>query len=288
MGQFPAMQWCRERRYGVLGLFAMVFCWELAGCRGEVRESSEPSEIGKFMSIQHAVAAQAPNIEFTVASVRFDLRRIAPGEFDLGSPVSEPGHLPNESPIRRVRISKAFYLSSHEITQAQYQAVTGTNPSSFRGETLPVDQISYRAALEFCDKLSKLAKAKITLPTEAQWEYACRAGTRTPFYSGSTASDLDKIAWYAGNARNTVHPVGLKLPNPWGLYDMIGNVWELCIDFLEPYDRIQAVDPAGTTRRGAMRGGGWMDEANYCRAASRMVNDDMFGGAGIRIAVNPE
>jgi len=239
--------------------------------------------------IKQAMWEGAKQVEFRVGSVSFQLVRIEPGQFEMGSPPSEEGHKPNEGPVRSIQISKPFYLGRYEITQAQYKAVAGVNPSNFQGDSLAVDQISYPDALEFCKKISQSVGMNITLPTEAQWEYACRAGTKTRFYSGNTLTDLEKVAWYAGNSADMIHPVGQKQPNAWGLYDMHGNVWELCLDFLEQYNKIESMDPRGVmnSNRGAMRGGGWMDEPEYCRSACRLVSDVMFGGSGIRIAINP-
>lgn len=238
--------------------------------------------------IRQAIAAGAKQLEFKIGAVSFELVRIEPGEFDMGSPEHEVGHTATESPLRRIRISKAFYLGRYEITQAQYKTVTGANPSRFQGDTLAVDQVAYLQALEFCVRLSQLTGLTVTLPTEAQWEYAARAGTSSRFYSGDTQADLDKIAWYAGNAGGTVHPVGQKQPNAWGLYDMLGNVWELCIDLVPSYESMKPTDPMGEARGdyGAMRGGAWMNPAESCRSASRSMSNDMFGGAGIRIAIN--
>jgi formylglycine-generating enzyme required for sulfatase activity len=239
--------------------------------------------------ITRAMTAGTKQIELRVGSVSFELVRISPGDFEMGSPETEVGHMRNEGPVRRVRISKAFYLGRYEVTQAQYKEITGKNPAKLQGDSLPATQVSYAQAREFCGKLSQLVGVSVTLPTEAQWEYACRAGTKTRFYSGDTQADLDKVAWYAGNSAAGVHPVGQKQPNAWGLYDMLGNVWEFCTDYIETYDSVRPVDPLGSLsdRKGAIRGGGWMHEAKYSRAACRLISDDMFGGTGVRIAINP-
>jgi formylglycine-generating enzyme required for sulfatase activity len=239
--------------------------------------------------IRQQVATGPELVEFQVAAIRFELVKIKPGRFHMGSTPTEEGHQSNEGPRREIEISKPFYLGRYQITQAQYITIIGASPSDFVGDSVPVDQIVYPKALQFCERLTQLVSVSIALPTEAQWEYACRAGSKTRFCSGETTADLNKVAWYEDNAGGTIHPVGQKEPNPWGLYDMHGNVWELCSDFLDPYDRISPRDPKGATSkiRGAMRGGGWTHGANYCRSASRLVSDTMFGGAGIRIAINP-
>jgi len=223
-------------------------------------------------------------------ALEIDLVRIPPGEFTMGSPEEEEGHAPNEVPARRVRLSKAFYLGRFEITQAQYRAVMGEVPGDAEGDTLPVSQITYADALEFCRRLSSTANVEVRLPTEAQWEYACRAGTQSRYCSGSTEADLGRVAWYSGNSEGKAHPVGQKQPNAWGLYDMHGNVWEYCADFIDDYATMPKTDPVGriTPRHGSMRGGGWMHGPEYCRAATRLISDDMFGGAGFRIAVSAD
>jgi formylglycine-generating enzyme required for sulfatase activity len=238
--------------------------------------------------LRRAMAQDATDIELEVAGVRFQLVRIPPGQFEMGSPEAEIGHQANE-PLKRVRITKSYYLGRYEVTQGQYEAVMGINPSPVQGESLAVDQIQYLQAIEFCKRLSSLAGFVVTLPTEAQWEYACRAGTRTRFSSGDTDADLDRVGWYRDNSSGRIHPVGQKQPNAWGLYDMHGNVWELCLDFIRNPDSKPEDDPQGAMPGGfgGMRGGGWMVEAESCRSARRSVSNAMFGGAGIRIALIP-
>lgn len=238
-------------------------------------------------TLRDLIAGEPQELRFYVGPVPFELLLIPAGRFEMGSDVQEAGHQPDESPLRKIQISKSFYLGRYQVTQAQYQAVMGMNLGNFRGETLAQDQMSFASALEFCRRLSELIATRIDLPTEAQWEYAARAGTRTPFYSGTSCTQLDKIAWYSENSGGTIHPVGLKQPNKFGLYDMLGNVWELTADFLGPYCDIPDQDPTGElNRRGAIRGGSWNSDIEDVRAARRMMSDPMFGGSGIRIAVN--
>ncbi len=240
--------------------------------------------------IKQAIAVDTEEIIFDVSSIYFHLVRIPEGEFNMGSPSSEEGHNSTEEPMRLIKISKAFYLGRYQITQTQYNAFMGIHRSNFQGDDLAVDQVLYSEALEFCKRLSQYLDLKVTLPTEAQWEYACRAGTQTRFYSGDTPEDLDEVAWYKANSNDRIHEVGQKKPNAWGLYDMHGNVWEPCIDSIPSYATIPYMDPIGTVqpRKGIMRGGGWMNELEYCRAACRVMSNDRFGGMGIRIAINPD
>jgi formylglycine-generating enzyme required for sulfatase activity len=240
--------------------------------------------------IREDLARGSSKMILRVNDTWIDLVRILPGEFAMGSPVDEEGHAPNEEPVRHVRISKPFYLGRFEITRAQYRAVIGSTLYGPEGDDLPVSQINYREALAFCQRLSTNANVKIRLPTEAEWEYACRAGTQTRYCSGSTEADLGRVGWHSGNSDGKAHPVGQKQPNAWGIYDMHGNVWEYCADFIDDYATMSGTDPIGhvTPGHGAMRGGGWMHGPEECRAATRLMSDDMFGGAGFRIALSSD
>ena len=235
--------------------------------------------------IRVVMASGAASVTLNVRGTQIELLRIDGGEFTMGSLQSESGHAPNEEPVRHIQISKAFYLGRTQITRAQYHAVMGGPTGS--DDVLAMSQVRYTTAKEFVERLSTAAQIEVSLPTEAQWEYACRAGTDTPYYSGSTEADLARAGWYSGNSKGKVHPVAQKEPNAWGLYDMHGNVWEYCADFIDDYAAMPDVNPIGriTPRHGAMRGGGWMHGPEYCRAATRLISDDMFGGAGFRIAL---
>jgi formylglycine-generating enzyme required for sulfatase activity len=238
--------------------------------------------------VREMVAKGKEAVTLRAGAVEIELVRIPPGEFMMGSPESEEGHAPNEGPVGRVCITKAFYLGRFEITRSQYRAVIEQAPGGPPDDMLPVQHITYANAIEFCRRLSGLANVKIRLPSEAQWEYACRAGTQTRYWSGSTEVDLARVGWYDANSGGTAHSVGQKQPNAWGLYDMHGNVWEYCADFIDDYATMEKTDPVGriTEHWGAMRGGGWMHGLEECRSATRMISDDMFGGAGFRIAID--
>lgn len=215
---------------------------------------------------------------------------VSAGTFRLGSLPTEQGHRDAEGPVRRVEIAKSFYLGKYQITQGQYKAVMGSSPSEFVGDNLAADQITHREALLFCEKLSDIVGKCVSLPTEAQWEYACRAGTTTRFFAGNDDSDLDRVGWSRRNSGGRVQAVGQKEPNAFGLYDMHGNVWEHCLDLLGDYSLISGQDPVGSVSSsvGGMRGGGWMNDPEYCRSACGIRSNDRFGGAGIRIAINED
>ena len=240
--------------------------------------------------LRKSLSSNAPEVNFQLGTTTWHLVRIPPGEFIMGSPPNEPGRAEWEVPARRVRITRAFYLGKFEVTQAQFRKVMDTNPSQHLGEDLPVDDVNFADALKFCERLSATVGVTVTLPTEAQWEYACRAGTTTPYYSGATEQDLGRIAWYARNSQEKTHPGGGKEPNAWGLYDMLGNVAEPCIDYILSFDKLSSNDPEGKRSQayGALRGGAWMDTAERSRAAYRVRTRDMLAGMGIRIAINPD
>ena len=191
--------------------------------------------------------------------VTMKLVRIRPGKFMMGSPDSEQGRRDNEGPQHLVTISKPFYMGVTEVTQAQYEAVVGTNPSQFKGPTNPVEQVSWMDATAFCKKLSQKTGKAFRLPTEAEWEYACRAGSKTRFSFGDTESALGDYAWHKGNSGGKTQPVAQKKPNAWGLYDMHGNVLEWCADRLGSYPTGTSTDPQGATSGSAsvVRGGAW-------------------------------
>jgi formylglycine-generating enzyme required for sulfatase activity len=188
-----------------------------------------------------------------------------------------------EKPPHKITISKPFLMGKFEITQEQWEAVMGGNSSRFKGARNPVDRVSWEDCQAFVKKLNeKFADSKTTfsLPSEAQWEYACRAGTATPYSFGDKPADLDEYAWFEDNAGGKTHPVGEKKPNAWGLYDMYGNVWEWTADRFDGnyYKISDANDPAGPADGVAysLRGGSWSDSAFYCRSTYRFCLPPWF------------
>lgn len=213
---------------------------------------------------------------------------IPPGEFLMGSPASELGRIDNETQ-HRVTITQGFWLGKYEVTQEQWQAVMGSNPSHFRGINLPVESVSWdmiSRAGGFLEKANRFVAAggRFSLPTEAQWEYACRAGTTTGLNNGTNLTstegacrNLDEVAWYRQNSGGKTHLGGLKRPNAWGLHDMHGNLWEWCADWLGDYPTGPVADPPGAlrSRSGArvIRGGSWGYWASTCHVACRGGHD---------------
>ena len=190
------------------------------------------------------------------------------GEFLMGSESEEADG--DERPLTRVRISQGFFLGKYEVTQAEWEAVMGGNPSGFDecGPTCPVEKVSWDDTQEFIRRLNAMVgEERYRLPTEAEWEYAARAGT-----SGDRYGNLDAVAWYKGNSGDRTHPVGQKAPNAWGLYDMLGNVREWVEDWKGDYPGGSVTDPRGPVSgsKRVIRGGGWYDNTVYCRASFRI------------------
>lgn len=175
-----------------------------------------------------------------------------------------------EHPAHKVTITAPFYMGKFDVTQEQFEQVIGSNPSHFTGQNLPVDSVSWNDAQNFCRKLNDKGYP-VRLPTEAEWEFACRAGTTNAYYSGDKAWDLDRIGWHSGNSTRSTHPVGGKTPNAFGLYDMLGNVRQWCDDTVSQYPDHAVIDPRNSAERGdrALRGGSWFALPVYCRAAYR-------------------
>ena len=228
--------------------------------------------------------------EVITNSIGMKLTQIPAGEFMMGSPDSDSTARSIEKPQHRVRITKPFCLGVTEVTQGQYADVMGTNPSRYRelGPDAPVESVTWHDAQEFCRKLSnaeeeKAAGQRYRLPTEAEWEYACRAGSTGKYFFGDNAKHLGDYAWYWKNFDGKTHPVGLKKPNGWGLYDMIGNVWEWCADWYdeevpskqaarsEYYANSPTNDPTGPSggSNRALRGGSLVTDAWHGRSAFR-------------------
>ncbi len=200
--------------------------------------------------------------------------RIAAGRFLMGSPQSDAQAHSDEKPQHEVWISEPFYLGIHPVTQGQWEAVMGSNPSRFQGDPQrPVERVSWDDVQVFLERLSERDGRAYRLPSEAQWEYACRAGSTGAYCFGDDVGELVNYAWYDANSGNTTHPVGEKQANAWGLYDMHGNVWEWCQDFYSDYQATAATDPRGPDAGAhrVIRGGCWSYSAQLVRSAYRVA-----------------
>jgi formylglycine-generating enzyme required for sulfatase activity len=276
----PARRW---RRWACAGIAVAVLGWV-----GWYFGVELPEWRAAELAVKRAAKAR------TVPGLGLDLVWIAPGEFLMGTPgqnifarwfyeareklngKSNPGNTgrDEERPVTWVTLTQPLWLGRTEVTQGQWEAVMGSNPSKFKGTELPVETVSWDEAMEFCRRLTERERAAgrlpagyaYTLPTEAQWEYACRAGT-----TGDYAGELDPMAWYGANSGGTPHAVGTKRANRWGLADMSGNVWEWCLDWSGAYPGGTVTNPRGpasSTRR-VNRGGSWNTFAEFQRSAYR-------------------
>lgn len=222
-------------------------------------QKAEPPKPGELLTLKFG----NPQVE-----MRF--RWVPAGSFQMGSDNGEA----NEKPVHKVTISKGFWMAETECTQAQWKAVMGTDPSQVKGDTLPVAGVSWGAAQAFCDRMSQSTGKAIRLPTEAQWEYACRAGTTTDYHTGNGEDALKRAGWYDGNSGSNPQPVGQKEPNAWGLRDLHGGVWEFCLDDLRTYTTNSQTDPVGSLSgdKRVIRGSAYVSGfpgAGPCRSAFR-------------------
>lgn len=224
--------------------------------------------------------------EFTLRGVPFTWRWIPPGRFLMGSPQDENWRFGDEGPQHEVTISRGFWMGETPVTQAQWRVLRTYDPSHFKGDPLPTESVTWFEVGEFAAALNAAVPGLMAmLPTEAQWEYSCRAGTSAAFFDGSPCTvpvgadpALDRLGWFDKNSRMRTQPVKLKLPNAWGLFDMHGNVWEWCADGKRTYDPHARVNPQGPDTEGGarvVRGGSWGNSARKCRAA---IRDDWHPG----------
>lgn len=280
----------RRTRITLIALLLSLICTAIALGQGRARRrTTTPAK-------KPATASQSPTPQPPAAQTVADTIKpgtlmsnqlgiefiyVPSGSFVMGSDNGSA----DERPAHRVTIRRGFYMGRYEITQAQWQTVMGSNPSNFKGEDLPVEQVSWTDAQEFVKKLNERNDAFVyRLPTEAEWEYACHAGM-----TGESMGALDTLAWYFNNSAGKTHPVGQKQPNAWGLYDTLGNVWEWCEDVYHETYRGAPTDGSawltGDMKYRVLRGGSWIDNAFYCRVNERIraTPDTRQRNSGLRI-----
>lgn len=209
------------------------------------------------------------------------------GNFVMGS---EQG-LPIEMPRHCVNIEKDFFFGVHPVTQRLWQKINGSNPSHFKsGDFLPVENVDWHDACRFCISLSSLIGKKVRLPTEAEWEYACRAGSTTEYFWGDESKNAPAHAWFELNSLDSTHPVGTKKPNQWGVHDMAGNVWEWCADLWRAdytTDALELRRPSIEMERRVIRGGAWDMDVFRCRSAYRSCEGESVSSKkiGFRVVI---
>ena len=235
----------------------------------------------------HRQAGNRPRETITVdlgGGVKMEFMSMPAGRFMMGAAPGEDGAYADESPQHAVIIDKDVWLGKYEVTQAQWQRVMGNNPSTFQeaGPSAPVDSVTWDDCIVFFEKLNALLAANTNgpalkgfrLPTEAEWEYACRAGTTTRFSGGGNDGEVTDFAWCAANSENTTHPAGQKKPNAWEFYDMQGNVWEWCSDWYGAYTENSEKNPTGQPHGASrvLRGGSWAGYPLSTRSGRRFFS----------------
>jgi formylglycine-generating enzyme required for sulfatase activity len=267
----------RIRRMGVTGSIAVAsalcMIWLSAGARAE--DSAAPAtKAADPVSAPDSPAELAMEIG---GGAKMEFVLIRAGSFMMGSEKSG-----DEKPVHKVTFDKPFYMGKYKVTQAQWEAVMGSNPSAYKGARNPVENVSWEECQKFMAKLNeKVPGRQFSLPSEAQWEYACRAGSTGDYCYGDGDGRLNEFAWYSGHAGEKPHPVGEKKPNAWGLYDMHGNLWEFCAEFYHPNYKGAPSDGSAWTQGGTtfkvMRGGGFNNISEYLRSSRRHYLDHPLG-----------
>ena len=227
----------------------------------------------------------------TIPDLGMFLMPVAAGSFQMGS---ESGGA-DEKPVRTVRITEDFWMGKTEVTQAEYRKVTGKSPSNFKGDDLPVEAVGWNDAVAFCDELTRRERTAgllpqgyvYRLPTEAEWEYAARGGSKSKDFTYVGGNDINAVGWFYGNSENKTHPVGQKAPNELGLYDMSGNVWEWCHDWYGAYSTSSVSDPKGPGNGlyRVNRGGCWFFVSTFCRSVGRYRSEPSVTGSNLGFRV---
>jgi formylglycine-generating enzyme required for sulfatase activity len=248
--------------------------------------------VAALPSDHHAQAASAKTERVDLGGgVTMEFVLIPSGSFQMGS-LPETGDA-DETPRRQITLTQSFWLGKYEVTQEQWTQLMGANPSRFKGAQLPVDTVSWNDCQRFLAKLHEKTGRNFSLPTEAQWEYACRAGGTTRWTVGDQPASLEDYAWFNKNSGDRTHPVGEKKANAWGLHDLYGNVGEWCADWYgNPYPQGDATDPRGPPngQSKVIRGGAWGDDPINARSAYRNANgpDGAHDGIGFRCVMAVE
>jgi formylglycine-generating enzyme required for sulfatase activity len=279
--------------------YPLIFVLVLAlfvGCPGKKKpiDPDGPDETQK-VEIQDILPEGKP---YTVPDLDMQMIWVPPGKFVMGSPKSEPGHRLDEEELHQVIISRGFWIGQFEVSQAQFETILGENPSTFKDPLMPVHKVNWEEAMEFCEALTDREKSVnrmpdkwgFNLPTEAQWEYACRADTTTVFHFGNEAEELSQYGWFVDNSDGSPKTIGTKKPNAWGIHDLHGNMGEWCFDWYgKAYPVDGSVDPI-TKKASAFkvfRGGTYTDISDRCRAAyrNRITPDTRNPWIGFRVVL---
>ena len=240
-------------------------------------------------SVASGASSSGNTITITVKDgISIDMVRVEAGTFTMGATAEMEDPEDDEKPTHRVTLTNDYYIGKYEVTQGLWQAVMGNNPSNFKGDNLPVEQVSWYECQDFLSKLNRLTGKKFRLPTEAEWEYAARGGNKSRGYQYSGSNNLSDVAWYRVNSGDKTHAVGTKQANELGIYDMSGNVWEWCQDWYGNYSSSSQTNPTGATSGSdrVVRGGSWDYYAWLCRSSYRYVAPNYRCGLGFRLVLS--
>ena len=235
--------------------------------------------------------ANSDNITIPVKDgISIDMVRVEAGTFTMGATAKMKDPYNDEKPTHQVTLTNDYYIGKYEVTQALWKAVMGNNPSNFKGDNLPVENVSWDDCQEFISKLNRITGKTFRLPTEAEWEYAARGGNKSRGYQYSGSNNLLDVAWFWDNSGYQTHDVGTKQPNELGIYDMSGNVCEWCQDWYGKYKRSSQVNPTGANSGSyrVFRGGGWFRDARLCRSSCRYGSSPDYRGddLGLRLVLS--
>ena len=263
--------------------------------------SSNPADVSTTVSTVSVSPVQVPAVPSNTISddvitipvkdgICIELVKVEGGTFMMGATSEMKNPNSNEKPVHQVTLTNDYYMGKYEVTQALWQAVMGSNPSEYKGDNLPVETVSWNDCQKFISKLNSLTGRMFRLPTEAEWEYAARGGKESRGYQYSGSSNISDVAWYDENSGSKTHPVGTKQANELGIYDMTGNVWEWCSDWYSSYSSSSQTNPTGSDSGSARvsRGGGWFNDASYCRLSVRFyyTPDFRLDILGLRLALS--
>ena len=289
----------------------IVFCDGYESEEGTVKlKASAPSNLQITLTkeataiqspVSQPIVAQQPVVQAPIANsdnitipvkdgISIDMVRVEAGTFTMGATAEMKDLYKNEKPTHRVTLTNDYYIGKYEVTQELWQAVMGNNPSHFKGDNLPVEQVSWNDCQRFLSKLNRITGKTFRLPTEAEWEYAARGGNKSRGYQYSGSNNLLDVAWFTDNSGIETHAVGTKQPNELGIYDMSGNVSEWCQDWFGKYNRSSQVNPTGANSGHyyrVERGGCFNENARDCRSSCRSGGAiDRYHGRGLRLVLS--
>ena len=262
---------------------------QTAGISGSLTSSTSSSSANTLSSSGSSLSGNALTIPVK-NGINIEMVKVEAGSFNMGATPEMENPYDSEKPVHRVTLTNNYYIGKYEVTQALWQAVMGSNPSYFKGDDLPVEQVSWNDCQDFISKLNAMTGKRFRLPSEAEWEYAARGGNKNHGYQYSGSNILGDVAWYYGNSGPKTHAVGTKQPNELGIYDMTGNVWEWCQDWFGSYSSSPQTNPTGAASGSirVCRGGSWNYSAGLCRTSYRANNspDDRFSYLGLRLVLS--